>query len=662
MNYQKYSDDNQKLREELLLLRNKAGLQNKQMPIVEPPTDESDFETEAFVLPADAATPPIAEPVIVEPIEQLDGLFNERKINTWDLVDINYLERGVSVARAVCKLHAEDDDGPLEGSGFLISDRLLVTNHHNLPNKEVAQTASIEFDHQRGLDGIPRSTEVFRLLPKEAYWSDADLDICVVAVAPTSQRNVPLTRYGAVALNPDVGKIKVGQFISLIHHPDGGFKQASMRENRLLRKDDKVLWYASDTTSGSSGAPCFSDKWEVVAIHRKGVPLTDENNPNLIGLRDGTFLTKEQIRDLKIEESRIVWIANEGIRVSVFVDTIKSDTEAVANPLITNWLGNLGGTKFVPISTDIALGNTSISFNESRRPINNYERRNGYQVDFLSVPIPKPILTKAVKKWGATSFNSDTGEAEFPYYNFSVWMSRERRMPFLAVVNIDGQNHNQRHRAEFGNDKWVYDDRLSERLQIGEWFYGSEPARFNHNYFDRGHIVRRTEPTWGSDNLSQLANDDTFHWTNCTPQYKDFNQRSKHWQGLEKYLLEKGAIRHQKRMTIFTGPIFSKDDTVHRTVLIPKQFFKIAVFVDNAGELRSAGYVLDQSQWVEIIEFERAAALDVKAIRKSIKWIEKQTGINFGKAVRDADEASKLRNRNQPIEELKDLFEGLSEE
>ena len=58
-------------------------------------------------------------------------------------------------------------------------------------------------------------------------------------------------------------------------------KQVVIRENRLLdlpdnlETFDRVAHYEADTEPGSSGAPVFSDLWEVVALHHSGVPKTD---------------------------------------------------------------------------------------------------------------------------------------------------------------------------------------------------------------------------------------------------------------------------------------------------------------------------------------------------------------------------------------------------
>ncbi|MEM7338441.1 MAG: DNA/RNA non-specific endonuclease [Actinomycetota bacterium] len=627
--------------DQLRSLRERAGLNTEQHSAFPPLIDD-----------ARADEPRLDAPALDRFPASLS--FEERKIGSWDLVEVAYLRRGIAAARAVCKLHARDQHGPFTGTGFLVSPRLLATNAHNLPTEGVAAEAYVDFDYEYGINLRPPSPKSFRLTPDEAFWVDADLDVCLVAVESINADGEALEQFGHLRLDPNVPKIEPGQFITLIHHPNGEHKQVSLRENRLLEKLDNVLRYASDTGSGSSGAPCFSDRWQVVAIHKSGVPEKDPNDPSRIRLRNGTSLTRDEVNELRIPESEVIWVANEGVRISRMVESARSS--ASGNALISQWLEGLRhptmALRAEPVSEppSASVGD----FIENRRPINNYEARNGYRSDFLAISVPPPSLDGAVERWGRTSYNSDTGEAEFPYYNFTVWMSRHRRMAFVAAVNIDGASHNERLRDEFGKDKWVFDDRLPERLQIGEELYGSEPARYNKNYFDRGHLVRRTEPSWGTLESARLANDDTFHFTNCTPQYKDFNQRARHWQGLEMYLLERGAVAKDLRMTLMTGPIFSDDDTLHRGVLIPSRFFKVALWVDD-GTLRSAAYVLDQSEWVDIIDFERAAALDVRAARKPVAFVEHETGIGFGDLVRAADAADGLDDAD--VAQLPDLFD-----
>src|SRR6185295_12247422 len=96
-------------------------------------------------------------------------------------------------------------------------------------------------------------------------------------------------------------------------------------ENQLLRRTDDFLWYSTDTLSGSSGSPVFSNDWLVVALHHSGVPA----------LRNGkiqTVLGRDFDRTVDKEDD-IKWIANEGVRVSRIVQTLR---EALSDPDLIN--------------------------------------------------------------------------------------------------------------------------------------------------------------------------------------------------------------------------------------------------------------------------------------------------------------------------------------
>src|SRR5947208_1987598 len=66
------------------------------------------------------------------------------------------------------------------------------------------------------------------------------------------------------------------------------------------------------------------------------------------------------------------------------------------------------------------------------------------------------------------------------------------------------------------------------------------------NPFDRGHLVRRLDSTWGDtvDEAKQHG-DDSFHFTNCSPQFWSFNQGKQLWAGLEDYTRHLTAQQRQ---------------------------------------------------------------------------------------------------------------------
>ncbi len=117
-----------------------------------------------------------------------------------------------------------------------------------------------------------------------------------------------------------------GEWLTILQHPKGERKQLCVRENQLLRCDDDVLWYSTDTLGGSSGSPVLTNDWLVVALHHSGVPETRDGKWQTVDGRD-----YDRLRD---GEDQIRWKANEGIRVSRIVGALRADNKAANNPLV----------------------------------------------------------------------------------------------------------------------------------------------------------------------------------------------------------------------------------------------------------------------------------------------------------------------------------------
>ena len=162
----------------------------------------------------------------------------------------------------------------------------------------------------------------------------------------------------------------------------------------------------------------------------------------------------------------------------------------------------------------------------------------------------------------------------------------------------------------------TFDPRIAESEQTGEDLYA-------RNALDRGHLVRRLDPAWGSNNEALVANNDTFHSTNCSPQHADFNQSNETWQGIENYLLNK-ATAERKKLTIFTGPVLTEDDPLYRGVRLPLYFWKIAAMAKADGTLTVSAYLLDQKELVDGLERFNADTFQV-----SIEEIQDRTGLAF---------------------------------
>lgn len=242
----------------------------------------------------------------------------ERIIHKSDLMAVNFFDRGSQSARSIgrIRIRATNGEDIGYGTGFLVSPRLLLTNNHVLPDIQTAQQSQVEFDFQDGLDGQPLQAVLFDLEPDVLFLTDEALDYSLVSVRSIPQRGIHLKTFGWHPLIELEGKAIVGEYLSIIQHPNGEPKQVALRENQLIDVLPDFLHYETDTAPGSSGSPVFNDQWEVVALHHSGVPKRDSRG-RILNI-DGKPWKPEQ------GEHRVAWLANEGVRVSRIIQHIKN--------------------------------------------------------------------------------------------------------------------------------------------------------------------------------------------------------------------------------------------------------------------------------------------------------------------------------------------------
>jgi endonuclease G len=207
-------------------------------------------------------------------------------------------------------------------------------------------------------------------------------------------------------------------------------------------------------------------------------------------------------------------------------------------------------------------------------------------------------------------------------------MNRERRLAFVAAVNFDANARFEHERQ--GKDKWFLDPRIPKEFQTNEALYADNP-------FDRGHLVRRADAAWGETEAeAKLANDDTFHFTNCSPQHAIFNQSSaatkrnlRLWGNLENHITDE-ARADNKKLCIFNGPVFHSDDKSYRGILIPREFWKVVVFEKENGEPGALAFLLSQAELIEDLPEEDFEAGEFHTFQLKISELEKMTQLNFG--------------------------------
>jgi len=688
----------------------------------------------------------IGDPAVVQ-------LRLERIMQGNELTDVAYLAQGARCAMSVCRIVIKREERTLGfGTGFLVGPGVVLTNHHVLSSIDDVRGSLAEFRFERDWKGRELNPVAFRLLTQPEPIIFKDLDMALVAVEPTAASGENLAQFGWLGLNPQPGKAIVGEYLTIIQHPNGERKQVCVRENKLLKYDENnpFVWYQTDTLAGSSGSPVFNNSWEVVALHHSSVPKTKK-----VGGRD-VWLTRDGRQwSPEMGDDQVAWLANEGVRVSRILEYLQTQrsTKPIANLVLNasqpqepealagasngtthsqgySVISNPDGTTRILIPVEIGIkvglqngaagGQAKVALPPTTTPPpaggfsqtstapavvekviidqTNYNEREGFNPNFLSerprnaaaddlsVPLPKVKDSK----FGKPLRISGT-QTELKYYNYSLALNPTRRLAFFSAANVDADSFRGNRDAD--GDKWYLDKRVTSvdpKAQLGEDFYGRQKqfeADRTNNPFDRGHLTRRSDLQWGSNDTEAKRNgDESYHFTNCSPQHWRFNQNSKGsglWFRLETSALQ--SLDAGQRLCIINGPIFDAPlckpgadgrlrldlhgkrhpDGTFGGVKIPKQFFKVIAY-EKGGELVAKAFVVTQEDLLATIdryyESEEALAilsdLEVHLYQVKLTDLEDLTGLDFGSlAKQDSLEAAEALTTGigRPIESASDL-------
>jgi endonuclease G, mitochondrial len=655
----------------------------------------------------------------------------ERIIQGNDLVGINYLAKGTQAARPVCRIQLRDAGGNVIGfgSGFLVAPGVLLTNHHVFATGLESRHSVADFDFELDVRGQDRPAVHFGFDPNRFFYANKELDFALVAVQPRSIDGArELKDWGWLPLDGRSGKSDVGEYLTIVQHPSGERKQVVVRENKLLKFDGDVIWYATDTVGGSSGAPVFNRFWQVVALHHSGVPKKDAK---------GRWLTVDgRVWDESMDERLIDWIANEGIRVSSIVRHLNLELgsnafvklvleSGLSEPPIEEatrgprgaahasqtepWFEQSGDrvSLVVPVRLPVdviklpggiappaappAASPADSGRLLDQRPADSLPveavkinqktlgSRPGYKSNFLGtgkLTVPLPTLPTALQ--AKTAKLKGKSSSELKYFNYSVVINAERGFAFFSAVNIDGRLRQDVGKRE--GDTWLRDPRIAEDAQVGNDFYGNQKtfeADRSKNPFDRGHLVRRLDATWGK-NVAQAKQhgDDTFHFTNAVPQFFKFNQGKKLWLGLEEFVLDQ-LEADERKACVFNGPVFdgplapdggdlpdpsapAKEDPTFGGVSIPKFFWKLMV-LRQGQRLFATAFLLSQQDQIlsidrihELAVMEKLTEAEAKVFQISIGDLAKLTKLKFGDLV-SVDTKEALQTKPRRLHSFEDI-------
>ena len=280
---------------------------------------------------------------------------------------------------------------------------------------------------------------------------------------------------------------------------------------------------------------------------------------------------------------------------------------------------------------------------EMRMPIiyDDLGSRPGFNPRFLdaATDVPRPAITEKGKSVLAPLIVGSGHELK--YQHFSVWMHGERRLALFTATNVDwrgrkkiveGKSVDRNSLAGWPGktgiaELWALDPRMDERFQLPDVFYTNDRAAF-----DKGHISRRDDVCWGASFEDiQMANGDTFHVPNCSPQRKAFNQGpfgQENWGDLEA-AIETITKKEAQPACIFAGPILRADDpwfdgedtSGAARVRIPREFWKIVV-VKGPVDFEVYSFILKQ-EVADVTEHEFYVTEEWSASFKPVSLIQK---------------------------------------
>ena len=568
----------------------------------------------------------------------------------------------------------------------------MVTNHHVFPVADLAEfqgfadDPTMEFGYEFDVDGRRTDPVVFSLMPGDFLHTDKDLDLAIVAVAEsdrTGRRR--LSEQGYLVLNGTLGKAGLGDYATIIQHPDGREKQIALRNNEIIDLTlPEVIIYKSDTSQGSSGAPVFNNEWQVIALHSAGVPKKDGQ---------GNYLDKDnqiiEVVNGKVDSERIVWLSNRGIRVSRIMEHMKTAGAAVTlSPFVQFLLAPAytdarpfaflsrptlplaqapdaeaappapapaPAVPTAPVSIHISFGGDgrpAVSVASPERALadaaaeqekkfedeQDFSQCEGFQDEFMGVRIPMPVPSAALR--AKLAFRTDSPSSyTLKYHHFSSIHHAVRRVPVVSGINVHGKYRYAALGDDTRSDRWYRDNRLDYDAQLDDDWYASSG-------FDKGHLARREDAEWGTTMAkAKLAADMTCSYANAIPQVPALN-RAKFgyhglWGQLEAKLLEAGVENEagtSAHICVFNGPLFDADDPVYKSVQVALRHFKVVVWFDGSGTLRTTAFRLSQEQLVGEIDFEALRFDEIfKTYQCPLDEIEALTGLDFHQRMRDSD-------------------------
>jgi V8-like Glu-specific endopeptidase len=204
-----------------------------------------------------------------------------------------WLDNLLQIERRVCRIELNDE---ALGTGFLVGPDTVLTNWHvveqaksddalnriacrfdyvQLPNGTRQAGQAVPLHTETCLDTSEYSGAETTNTPESPAPTDNELDYALLRLAmPVGQERINGDARGWIVLPNAASPLPKDAPLLIVQHPEGTPMKLAMDTQAVIGRNSNAtrILYRTNTERGSSGSPCFTIDWNLVALHHYGDP------------------------------------------------------------------------------------------------------------------------------------------------------------------------------------------------------------------------------------------------------------------------------------------------------------------------------------------------------------------------------------------------------
>jgi V8-like Glu-specific endopeptidase len=221
---------------------------------------------------------------------ELERIIDATKPN---LAPESFREKIFEAELRVCRIEIPVPGGLASGTGFLVAPDLVITNYHVMQwvidGKVAPAVVRVRFDYKATRARTVHEGTLYKLA--SAWLVDSSpvgpldeptaeqLDYALIRLEkPTEPFGDRDRGYYQLSTAPEA--FSPGAPLFIMQHPKGRPLELAMDTNAIIGMNQSAtrVRYRTNTESGSSGSPCFSPDFTLLALHHSGDPNFDPDH------------------------------------------------------------------------------------------------------------------------------------------------------------------------------------------------------------------------------------------------------------------------------------------------------------------------------------------------------------------------------------------------